>query len=164
MDEPTNKEMTTLKRAFSIYSVTPSDVKTPYFMNVMQVSKFLEDLSSYNPILKNIDDELIKAFFSLIDVNCDGKIFFDEFVAWWRGEISCRERFETFKPDKRELLRKAWRIFHRFSIGNVVPYRKFEAMMGYLNVPYASIDFDLLDLNNDGVLSFSEFCDWLKWF
>lgn len=157
-----DRELSTLKKVFSIYSITPSNPRDEYFMNVIQVQKFLGELASYNPVLKSVDDELVKAFFSLVDVNVDGKIFFEEFVEWWRGDS--RERYEVFKPEKRELLRKAWRIFHRFSIGNVIPYRKFEGLMGYLNTPHSSIDFDILDINNDGVLSFSEFCDWLKWF
>jgi len=36
--------------------------------------------------------------------------------------------------------------------------------MDYLKVHYADTDFDVLDLNSDGKLSFAEFSDWLNWY
>lgn len=162
--ECTSKEEATLRKIFDLYSVTPGDCSPMRFINLHLLEKFLENLSAYSPILKDLDMELVKAFFALVDRDCDGKISYAEFTGWWRSEYTTRERYDIFRQETRPLLRSAWRLFQRFCIGKCIPYRRFEYMMDYLRVHYSDTDFDVIDLDSDGVLSFSEFCEWLKWF
>ncbi len=163
LHEP-NREYDTLRRTFHIYAVTPCREGDRPFINQQQLHRFFIDLSQYATVLRDVDWEFARAFFSLINVSADGKLSFDEFVGWWKGEYSDRSRYELFTPSKRRLVIHAWRLFHRFAIGNTVPYRMFDRLMTYMKVTYSETDFDALDTNLDGVLSFSEFCSWLKWF
>lgn len=160
------KEEATLHKIFDIYSVIPGDHHDSCmrFMNLTLMTKFVGDLSCHSPVLKDVDGELMNAFFALVDRDCDGKVSFREFSGWWRSEFSVRTRYHIFETYVRPLVRTAWRLYTRFSIGRSIPYRRFEYMMEYLRIHYSDTDFDVLDLNSDGVLSFSEFCDWLNWF
>lgn len=159
------KEEETLHKIFDIYSVTPGDFSRPMkFMNIPLFTKFLEDLSKFSSVLCDLDKELVNAFFALIDRDCDGKISFHEFTGWWRSEFSPRTKYHPLEPDVRLKLRMAWRLFQRFCVGKCIPFHRFEYMMEYLKVHYADTDFDIIDTNADGKLSFAEFSDWLKWY
>lgn len=159
-----SQEEITLHRVFDMYSVTPGDHRDSCmrFINLPLLTKFLNDLSVHSPVLKDVDPELVKAFFALVDRDCDGKISYMEFAGWWKSEFSQRSRYRVF--ESREIFRAGWRLFQRFAIGRSIPYRRFEYMMDYLRIHLDDTDFDVLDVNADGVLSFSEFSDWIKWY
>ena len=160
-----SKEEETLRKIFDIYSVTPGDFSRPMrFMNLELLIKFLNELSAFSQVLQDLDIELVKAFFALIDRDCDGKISYREFTGWWRSEFSSRAKYHVFETQSRVRLRTAWRLFQRFAIGKCIPYHRFEYMMDYLKIHYSDTDFDVLDLNADGKLSFAEFSDWLNWY
>lgn len=159
-----DRETTTLQKTFRIYEITPALAGERPFMNATQLHRFFVDLGKHVVALQHVNEEFSKAFFALINVSSTGKLTFEEFVGWWRGEFSKRGRYDLFPPPKRRLVVEAWRLYHRFTIGNTIPYRMFDNLMSYMKVTYADTDFDYLDTNSDGVLSFSEFCSWLRWF
>lgn len=156
----------TLKRVFDIYCIVSSCPKTKPFMNLISFTTFLKDLSKFETVLQDKSDEFFKAFFTYVDENCDNKIYFGEFTCWWKGDTSTSQttRYKPFADENKDLFMKAWRLYNKFTIGHFIPYRRFKYVMNALNIQYSDYDFDIIDTNSDGVISFSEFCEWLKWF
>lgn len=150
-----------LRRVFDIYCVTPC-TDCVHFINLNNMFRLLKDIGHANKVLASAGMHNIKVFFHMIDLNGDGKITYDEFFEWWFS--TKRQRYCYFSDPVRSYLEKAWEIFCRFSIGHSIPYRKFSALMSYLKVTYSDVDFDYIDINSDGSICFSEFCEWLGWF
>lgn len=102
----------------------------------------------------------------MIDVNGDGKITYDEFLKWWRSE----DKFGKLQLDDGQLLlfQRAATYFRYFDKdqNGVVDRQEFKDLHADLvkhNLTDKSYEACLadLDINNDGVIQFNEYIDWL---
>jgi Ca2+-binding EF-hand superfamily protein len=100
-----------------------------------------------------------KAVFALFDKDCDGRMTFDEFCLWFNSSENC----SYFTGEKAFLLRKAYDLYTSASSGRMT-HSQFNDLLDKLGIEHTEYDFDALDNDEDGLLSFSEFCNWLNWF
>ena len=135
-------------------------------------------LSVYVPQIKGVEVETVQAAFNLFSSNGQ-YITLAGFKQWWCSS----NKFSYFIGRKSKLLIKAYRLYKKYSSvkGEIYPEMKtsadgslprrmtmkeFEKMLEDLNIDVEDVDddFDGIDTDGDGVLSFKEFCAWLKWF
>ena len=127
-----------------------------------QFALLLARLGKHVKELKNIDDDTSLALCAFLDDNSHGKLSFNEFCTWWSKNAP--QRYSYFTEETSKLLRKAYGLYQKYTNNGGMNYLQFEKMMGELQISYTDDDFDALDQNEDGTLSFSEFCSWLNWF
>lgn len=136
------------------------DVNNTGYLDVSQFVNLISHLRKYIPQLKNTKKDTITAIFALMDKNLDNKIDFNEFSKWWNNSKSC----EMFAGENAAKLKKAYSLYQTNSSENKMTHEQFTDMLKELNLSYSYEDFYILDQNSDGIMSFSEFCDWLRWF
>ena len=104
------------------------------------------------------------AVFALLDKDADGKLSFEEFRFWWNKQ----DRYEIFCGERARLVRKAYQLFSSQTKDSQtsLSYSEFNNLIAKMGLPSEcdELYFDNLDLDNDGKLSFEEFCIWLHWF
>jgi Ca2+-binding EF-hand superfamily protein len=136
------------------------------YLDSNQFIIFLIRLGKHVKELNKITKMSAIAVFSFIDKNSDGKLNFNEFCNWWIAIPS--QRYSYFVGEKGELLRKSYKLYCEYSTSsfenNGMTIIQFEKMMDELEIEYDEEDFDALDKDCNGLLSFQEFCKWLKWF
>lgn len=148
------------------------------YLTKTQFALLLSKLSGYIQELKGVEYNEAIATFELFDKNSDNRLTFDEFCEWWSMKPS--NRYSYFCGEKSKLLKKAYALYTKYAsdddtsnihkneditkINSGLTYTQFERMMTDLNIPHSEFDFDNLDTSDNGILSFSEFCNWLNWF
>ena len=133
------------------------------YLTINNFIRLLLNLSKYVKELKGIEEKKAIAVFTLLDKDADGKLSFTEFQAWWNKQ----DKYDVFCGEKAQLLRKAYTLFSNYTKDSQtsLSYSGFNEMMAELGLPECDeLYFDDLDLDNDGKLSFDEFCEWLHWF
>jgi len=148
-----------LKKVFNKFDVNKSG-----FLKRDQFEKFIRKLGTTTSTLTHLSHALskdINAVFDYIDTDMDNKLNINEFGAW----LGRADKYTLF-VEKKSLLLKAHTLFFSYvdAPQKGLPYFKFEDMMENLNINHEEDAFDNLDDNNDGLISFFEFCMWLKWF
>jgi Ca2+-binding EF-hand superfamily protein len=105
------------------------------------------------------------AVFMYFDQDLDGVLSYEEFRRWWT-----HPQRDTYLTNP--LILKAYNLYLDYSVIQkpyVVPIMTttlFHTLLSNMNKDNDNGDtvFDRMDLNDDGVISFSEFCHWLRWF
>ncbi|MBL4615317.1 MAG: EF-hand domain-containing protein [Magnetovibrio sp.] len=153
------------------------DTDNSGYLDLKQFTLFLVRLGKHVKELRKVTILAAEAVFALIDKDTDGKIDFHEFCKWWNTDAS--QRYGYFTGEKGKLLRKSYNLYYKYSSSSDVhpatgvssPNKnsgmtivQFERMMDTLGIEYTEGCFDALDDDNDGVISFEEFCRWLNWF
>jgi len=153
-----NEEVEILKSVFNKYDTDKTGYLTP-----QQFTFLISRLGRHVKELKGVEFSTAQAVFGLLDTDGDKRLSFDDFVEWWRSEDS--ERYSYFADEKSKLLSKAYNLYSTYvsETGNMT-YLQFNNMMDELELDHGDYDFDILDTNDDGLLSFSEFVNWLNWF
>lgn len=124
---------------------------------------FIARLGRHVKELKEVETSVANAVFALLDKNADGRLTFDEFCIWWTSNAS--KRYTYFTGKTANLLHKAHNLYKSHTVGeSQMSYTQFESLLDKLGIEYTDDTFDDLDQNEDGLLSFSEFCKWLDWF
>jgi len=115
------------------------------------------------PEIEFLDTIVIDGVFSYFDIDHDKRLSFQEFYSWWISP----NRFKFFIGDVARLMKKARQLYSTYSKKNNnkgISFKEFETLMEELEIPYNNDSFDNLDTNEDGLMNFPEFVDWLKWF
>jgi Ca2+-binding EF-hand superfamily protein len=128
-------------------------------MNSSCFLKLLRKLSAEIPELKGVEMDHSNAAFNYY-ASSSGALTFEDFYKWWKSS----DRFSIFTGEKANILRKAYRVYCKYSQEGVMSLDQFMHLLDDFNRNGDDKDFDMIDENDDGVLSFSEFCSWLKWF
>ena len=164
MSALSREDVAVLKATFKKYDKNHTGT-----LSLCQFTLFLSRLSKHVTELRGIVMQEAAAAFNLLDCDRDGALSFEEFCDWWaRGES---ERYSYFIGDKGQLLKKAYAMYIKYTLSNSqddqpqpMTYDQFERMMEELGLPHSEYDFDDLDQDDDGLLTFDEFCEWLNWF
>ena len=89
---------------------------------------------------------------------------YESFERWFESP----HNFDMVASDKIVLLDKAYTLYHYYTNkDSEMNYKQFIDMIHAEYKTHQMIGIDqvrLLDRNEDGIISFKEFCDWLKWF
>jgi len=164
MEILSSDDLAVLESVFKKY-----DFRGSGYLDIEQFTLFLVRLGKHVKELKKVSSETTIAVFALIDRNTDGKINFNEFCEWWSTDES--RRYGYFTGEKKRLLRKSYDLYRKYSSNDTSITRKsgmtlaqFGKMMNTLKIEYTEEDFDALDEDDNGTLSFEEFCRWLNWF
>lgn len=154
------EEIEILQSVFNKYDTDQRGYLTPH-----QFTLLISRLGRYIKELRGVEFSTAQAVFGLLDTDGDKRISFDDFVGWWRSEDEDSQRYSYFIGEKGKLLRKAYGLYSSYvsETGNMT-YLQFNNMMDELGLEHDEYTFDLLDVNDDGLLSFSEFLQWLNWF
>jgi Ca2+-binding EF-hand superfamily protein len=153
-----NDEVTILQAVFNKY-----DKDNSGYLTIDEFIRLLLNLSKHVRELKGIEERKARAVFSLLDKDVDGKLSFEEFRNWWERQ----NKYEVFCGEKARLLRKAYQLFSNYTKDSKasLTHSDFCHLMVEMGMPECDeLYFDDLDLDNDGELSFEEFCQWLHWF
>lgn len=138
-------------------SHTPNLVitKSSFVLMVNKLSHHIEEI-------KNVDIKTIEAVFFLYSVHAgtSAGMTFDEFNVWWRSD-----RFKYFHSNTGKQLVKAYRLYQKYADveTNNLSLENFKRLVLDLKLEGTELDFDMLDTDDDGVLSFKEFYRWLGW-
>lgn len=158
--ENMDDDITILKSVFNKYDQDASG-----WLNNHQFTLLLARLGKYVPELKGVEIEVTNAVFAYLNVNGDGKMSFDEFQKWWYSRCKKPTSYSYFMGKKGQLLRKAYTLYKKYTgISINMSYEQFNKMLDEMKITHGDDEFDRLDQDNNGVLSFSEFCNWLDWF
>lgn len=153
-----NDDLAVLRSAFNKYDEDKSGS-----LSNSEFIMFLKRLGRYVNDLKGVEESTANAVFALLDKNADGRLTFNEFCTWWISDAS--EKYTYFTGDTAPLLRKAYNLYKLSTRGEGrMSYNQFENLLDKLGIEHTDYDFDDLDQDEDGLLSFPEFCDWLNWF
>lgn len=129
--------------------------KLEFIVLIKRLTKHIKSLQN-----TNIKEE-ISATFSLFDKNGDGVMTFEEFKRWWYN----KEKYSYFIGEKADLLKKAYSLYQHYSSRELgMTLDELKTMLTELNIRYKLDDFERLDIDGDGIVSFKEFCEWLEWF
>lgn len=142
-------------------------------MSRSNFSLVIARLSNHVPELKGIEMKTTEAAFNLFS-NGGHYMSIAEFKRWWCSD----DRFSYFAGKKSVRLSKAYKLYKKYSTVKSINSSTGNAMTRRMNISEfmklledMKIDnenekdeFDQLDEDGDGVLSFREFCAWLNWF
>lgn len=151
-----NDDQAVLRAVFNKY-----DTKGVGYLTLQQFILLITRLGKHVSQLRGTEFAEAQSAFALFDKDSDKKLSFSEFSDWWTSE----DRYSFFSGEKAELLRKAYVLYSKYTQGEAaMTISKFSEMMEALEISYSETDFDALDKNEDGLISFDEFCQWLDWF
>lgn len=117
-----------------------------------------------------LSDTEIEWALTLIDKDGDGKIDYDEFVAWWRTS-SRFEHLRVTSAHQAQLICNIAEIFRSYDKHNhgKLNRREFEKMHRDLiqhriinEKDHRACQFDEIDRGHDGSINFNELIAWLK--
>lgn len=144
-----------LRAVFNKYDTDKSGYLSP-----QQFIFLVSRLSKHVPELQGVEFSNAQTAFVLFDKDADQLLSFSEFKDWW----SSNDKYTFFSGEKAVLLRKAYALYTEYTQGGTLNLSKFSEMMESLGITYNDSDFDILDKDKDGRISFDEFCRWLNWF
>jgi hypothetical protein len=123
-----------------------------------QFTKMVMDLSKYSPELKGIEQQEVQAAYALFST---GGMSFANFNYWWRST----GKFKMFTGEKGVLLRKAWTLYKKYALrDSQIDLESFMRLLDDLHIKGSEEDFDKIDVDDNGLLNFKEFSNWLQWF
>lgn len=124
--------------------------------------RFIQTLSSLFDKKMCISNEMFSnALFDYLNTNGKHKLRYNDFLKWW--SLSNEKRYHFFVPDNKKKIIKAHRLYRYYTKSKDMNYHEFMNMVAEMNLNYSDYDFDILDRDRDGLLSFREFCDWLRY-
>lgn len=129
-------------------------------LSYVQFTSMISSLSKHVPELKDVQIDSIMATFQLFDLDHDERVSYDEFKKWWMSI----DRYSYLIGEKAKLLKKAYRLYMRYSRDKKMAYNDFDQMMTDLGLPCTEEEYDSLTDSTDGILNFAKFCRWLNWF
>ena len=125
-----------------------------------QFSELLNALSKRIPSLSAVSlDQAAAVTFFYADKPNDGMTLL-EFGEWWRNS----NRYSFLIGEKAELFRKAYNLYKKYSKKEGMTYDEFDSLIREMKLNVSDDAFDSIDRDDDGLLNFSEFCEWLNWF
>ena len=136
------------------------------FLSYEDFLKLIHALSLHIPELKGFEENTVRGVFELMDINHDGKLSYSEYERWWLMP----QKYSYFMGGKANLLRKAYNLFHQYvqydeeTAERAMTLEQFQRMMFRLGIPFTEDMFDAIDTDEDGLVDFGEFCQWLNWF
>jgi len=149
-------ELQFLRRVFVKFDTDNTDKLTENeFTNLISaLSSHVTDIS--------VDPTVVKAVFAYYDSDVDKLLSFQDVYRWWISPL----RFEFFKGEKARLITKAMQTFNTYSKENngKLSFTEFETLLEDLYFYHSDTIFDEIDVDGDGLVSFTEFADWLGWF
>lgn len=153
-----DEEIDILRSVFNKFDFEKSGYLSPqqFTFLILRLGKHIKEL-------EGVEFSTAQAVFHLLDTDGDNQISFKDFVDWWRSPEA--RKYSYFTGEKGKLLRKAYQLYSsHVSDKSNMTYSQFNNLMEELNIRYSEYDFDALDTNGDGLLSFCEFINWLNWF
>lgn len=119
------------------------------------IVKFMQNRKSDNITLKELE-----SLYAYIDENGKDGVSFQEFRNWWTSA----NKYDFFTVKRfRELLLKGYQLYRKYTEGDNMHYHEFNTMMDDLDLERDDYSFDILDKNEDGIIAFREFMNWLDW-
>jgi len=143
-----------LKRVFDKFDKTRGG-----YLTADQFIEFIKILSAHIPELKGHDAYTIKSIYKYMDKNGDSKLSFSEIYNWWLSP----KKYTLYTANSVKLITKANKLYSSYAKKSQLTYDEFEELLTYLKVQHEDCEFDDIDRNGDGLLSFCEFFDWLGW-
>jgi Ca2+-binding EF-hand superfamily protein len=124
---------------------------------------FLANLGQHiniNNVVHSFTDAPI--IFLYLDKNADGVISYEEFCSWW----ATSEKYSLFVSPTLNLLKQAHTLFTKYTNnhGSMTTKQFSHFVEGEYTGHVNDRVFDVIDTDDDGLISFYEFCTWLKWF
>jgi Ca2+-binding EF-hand superfamily protein len=150
------KEIEFLKKVFKKF-----DANNTGHLSADQYTKFVKTLSKQIPELE-IDAQICEAIFASLDKDRNGVLSFEEIRQWW----VTHDKFKNFIGKRAELMKKARALFLKYSGTNVkkgMNFSEFEKLLMDHKINHDESAFDLIDKDEDGLISFNEFIEWLNW-
>lgn len=134
-------------------------------LTLEQFKNLIKALSKHEPELnytiKSLEcDYIIKAVFLYYCLDSYDKLSFQETYNWWISS----NKYYFFSKKKSESLVKAKRLYMAHTKNNKMTYDEFENLLEHLKINQPENTFDNIDKNEDGLVSFREFFDWLNWY
>jgi len=134
------------------------------YLTFEQFKKLIIALSKHeselNYVVKSLDcDYIIKAVFLYYSFNQYDKLSFEETYNWWISS----DKYSFFSKKRSVLLVKAKRLYLSYTKNNKMTYDEFANLLEHLKINQPENTFDNIDANEDGLVSFREFFDWLNW-
>ncbi len=160
MNSFSDKDLAILRSVFDKFDINKS--------NSLSLTQFINILVKLQKVIPGMDKDEFKiatAVFTLYDKDNTGSLSFEEFCGWWKSEYLVYNKGKSlshFLGKKKELLLKAYDLYKKYSEKDGLTYNGFFEMLDNLNIVYDEDDFDRLDKDFDGILSFNEFCFWLS--
>ncbi len=110
---------------------------------------------------KPVDLIIIKAGHTYYDTHSRGVLSFMDVYEWW----SYSDRFKLFTGEPARLLHKGYQLFCAYARGKggQMTFNDFERLLEDKKIAHKESTFDGIDRNDDGLVSFREFFDWLHW-
>lgn len=155
-----------IEDVFAKYANNGRMTRPQFSLVIVKLSKYVEEL-------KGLELETVEAAFNLFS---SGRQFMtlEEFKQWW----SVSDKFSYFVGKKSRKISKAYRLYKRYSSIETLTTSKdhietrkmslkeFLSLLEDLGIEIENDmdEFDQIDTDGDGVLSFKEFCAWLNWF
>ncbi len=125
--------------------------------------KLSEDIvgKNKNGTKKLIDPLIILAAHKYYDLDGKGTLTFAEVYKWW----SSNNKFYLLVGEPARLLYKAYQLFCGYAQGKggQMTFDNFELLLEHKNIGHQDNTFDRIDINEDGLVNFHEFFNWLKW-
>lgn len=132
------------------------------YLTRTEFNQFIRTLSSlFDKNLFISSEKFSNALFDYLNNNGKNKLKYRDFERWW--SVSNEERYYFFIPDKKKKIIKAHRLYKFYTKHKDMNFHEFMNMVAEMNLNYSDYDFDILDRDNDGLLSFREFCNWLNY-
>lgn len=143
------------------------------YMSRFQFALVVSKLSKHVKELKGVEGETVAAAFNLFSTG--GQVMtIGEFKKWW-GES---DKFSYFVGKRSRMISKAYALYKKYSSietlntstenfkARRMTLKEFLKLLGDLKIEVENDgdEFDQIDQDGDGALSFKEFCAWLKWF
>lgn len=133
------------------------------YLDASQFAKFIKTLSKQIPEI-SVDNTICEAVFAFYDKDNNKRLSFEEIYAWWISH----DKFQYFTGQKSILMKKARQLFMKYAenINNSsgMTFSEFESLLYDHNKHHDESAFDNIDKDEDGVISFTEFVQWLGWF
>lgn len=151
-----DKELEFLKKVFNKF-----DTKKTGSLTAEEYTKFVKTLSKQIPTLES-DNQICEAIFASLDRDHNGVLSFDEIKQWWISH----DKFKNFIGKRAELMKKARGLFLKYSGTTVkkgMNFDEFEKLLSDHKINHDESTFDMIDKDEDGLISFKEFMDWLNW-
>jgi Ca2+-binding EF-hand superfamily protein len=157
-----------IREIFDKYALEPDRFHTGKRDRLLNKHSFVLmviKLSRHLPEMEKVNIHTIEAVFSLM-ADRKGFLDYEGFERWWRSS----DKFHYFYLDNGIQLTKAYVLYSKyvdestaFGGGGGLTLENFTRMLGDLKLEGDDSDFDRLDTDDDGVLSFKEFYEWLGW-